>query len=288
VLDEADRMLDMGFKAQLDRILKVLPRRRQTMLCSATMGQEVSAYSDRWLNDPVRIEVVRSGTVAAKATQRVFHLPESSKTGLLLALLAQNEASTLVFTRTKHRANRVTQHLDRAGFSVGRIHGNRSQSQRTAALDGFRQGKFRVLVATDVAARGIDVEDIAHVVNFDLSLVADDHVHRVGRTARAEASGLASSFCSPEEVHLLRQIERATRREIPRAELPAGVPTQAAPSARVPAHAGGRAPARAPSRRPAATPVRHGSDRNAPRGSRSTGGHAGGHSRGRRGRSSAR
>jgi ATP-dependent RNA helicase RhlE len=229
VLDEADRMLDMGFRSQLDRILRDVPSARQTMLLSATMGAEVAEFARACLKDPVRVETAPTGTVAARAEQRVFHVAQDKKVDLLLALLAADQDTTLVFTRTKHRAEKLAKQLGREGHRVARIHGNRSQSQRNAALDGFRTGGVRVLVATDVAARGLDVEEIGHVVNFDLSLVPDDHVHRVGRTARAAASGRASSFCSPEEAKLLREIEKFTRTAIARAPLPEGITAPATP-----------------------------------------------------------
>jgi ATP-dependent RNA helicase RhlE len=168
------------------------------------------------------VEVERSGTTAARAEQRAYLISQTEKTALLLALLSEERSSTLVFARTKHRTDKVARVIERAGHRVARLHSDRSQSQRRQALEGFKTGRFRVLVATDIAARGIDVAEIGHVVNFDLPHVPEDYVHRIGRTARAAASGKASSLIAPEETGLLRDIERFMRRPVPRAQLPQG------------------------------------------------------------------
>jgi ATP-dependent RNA helicase RhlE len=217
VLDEADRMLDMGFIHDVRKVIAKLPKERQTLFFSATMPQEITDLAARLLKDAVRVEVTPVATTVERIDQRVIFVPAAEKRHLLLDLLCADAGMdrVMVFTRTKHGANKVAEHLAKAGVAVAAIHGNKSQGARQAALEGFRAGTVRVLVATDIAARGIDVDGVSHVVNFELPNIAESYVHRIGRTARAGASGTAIAFCDDgEERSYLRAIEKLTRKSL--------------------------------------------------------------------------
>jgi len=216
ILDEADRMLDMGFIPDVKKVVAALPKVRQTMMFSATMPKTIQGLADGLLNDPLQVEVAPAASTVDKIEQRVLFVKKDNKRSLLGELMSDADiARVLIFTRTKHGADRVAKHLHQSGIQSDAIHGNKSQNARQRALNSFRSGKVRALVATDIAARGIDVDGVTHVINFDLPNEPESYVHRIGRTARAGSSGIAISFCDIEERGYLRDIEKIIRKSVP-------------------------------------------------------------------------
>ncbi len=216
VLDEVDQMLDLGFIHAIRKITGHLPKQRQNLFFSATMPKEIAGLAANLLNDPVRVEIQPAATTAERVEQAVIHVDPANKIKLLAELLKDNNITrALIFTRTKHGADKVVKFLTNAKFETSAIHGNKSQANRERALAGFKAGKILALVATDIAARGIDIDDVSHVFNYDLPFVPESYVHRIGRTARAGATGKAIAFCTPEDRGLLRDIERTIRQQVP-------------------------------------------------------------------------
>jgi ATP-dependent RNA helicase RhlE len=248
VLDEADRMLDMGFIHDVRRVVAALPKRRHTAFFSATMPHEVARLAGDILVDPLRVEVAPAATTVERVEQRVFFVGTANKRALLAEVLKDPALNrVIVFSRTKHGANRIAEQLERRGVGAAAIHGNKSQGARQRALEGFKAGGVRVLVATDIAARGIDVDEVSHVINYDLPNEPESYVHRIGRTARAGAAGIALSFCDAGEREYLRDIEKLTRQRI---EVVAEHPFHAAANDEAPPARGARKAPSAPNRRP--------------------------------------
>jgi superfamily II DNA/RNA helicase len=222
VLDEADRMLDMGFIQDIRKIVAKIPADRQTLLFSATMPQDIADLAKQMLRNPATVAVTPAATTVERIAQRIVHLDRGAKQGMLAEILRNEPVDrALVFTRTKHGADKVVRGLEKSGIAAEAIHGNKSQGQRERVLAAFRNGKVRTLVATDIAARGIDVDGISHVINYDLPNIPESYVHRIGRTARAGADGIAISLCSQDEVAFLRDIEKLIRMSIPATGEPA-------------------------------------------------------------------
>ena len=238
VLDEADRMLDMGFIHDIKKVIAVLPKQRQNLLFSATFSDDIRKLAKGLVNNPVEISVAPRNTTAARIEQWVYPVDKTRKPALLSQLIKENDwKQVLVFTKTKHGANRLSQNLEANGLKAAAIHGNKSQAARTKALAGFKSGDIRILVATDIAARGLDIDQLPHVVNFDLPNVSEDYVHRIGRTGRAGASGEAISLVCHEDLKLLKDIERLINKTIPRKIIDGYEPTDAMPESAAPAPA---------------------------------------------------
>jgi ATP-dependent RNA helicase RhlE len=251
VLDEVDQMLDLGFAKAIQRVVGALPKRRQNLFFSATMPMEIAKLASELLNDPVEVSVTTAAKTADRVNHQVMFVENHRKRDVLVDLLTDAAMTrTIIFTRTKRGADKVTQHLDSTGIAAAAIHGNKSQSQRERSLASFRAGRVRALVATDIAARGIDIDGVTHVVNFDLPEVPEAYVHRIGRTARAGAAGVAISLCDGAERDLLRNIERLTRLNLPKQD------RRAAPRARAETMHGAANPRAQQERRPHLDPSR--------------------------------
>jgi len=260
VLDEADRMLDMGFMPDLKRILALLPKQRQNLMFSATFSNDIKKLSEDFLTNPILIEVARSNAAAENVTQKVYHVAQEDKHALLAQLLRGSDANqVIVFTKTKLTASRLAKQLAREGISADAIHGDKSQLERMQALEAFKQGKIAALIATDVAARGLDIDQLPMVINYEIPSAPEDYVHRIGRTGRAGASGIAISLVSPDEEKYLKEIEKLIKREIPK-EVAQGLEKSAPRVAREPRSDRKDSDYQRPASRPAAPKRKSGDD----------------------------